>query len=204
MKKTDIVPSNDHDLVNWINRFSSITAGSYGLTEQDLDNFRAVSDDFNTKVATADDAQNLSKKATAEKKASRQRLEGVIRPLARRIKCHPDYTKGVGLQFGIESSPTNFDLSNATPDLTVIDKTDGTVELRFTRHGSDGVDFYLQREQDVAWVLVGRATSSPYQDIRPLLVPGKSEIRRYTAVYMQKNQTIGYSRCNGTLYSIIP
>jgi hypothetical protein len=191
MKKVSLVPQNDRELANWGKRFATIPAGCYGITEADLALLQTVAVDFTTKVGTADIAKNASKQATAEKQASRRVFEGVIRPLARRMKCHPDYTKGVGVQFGIEGSTSNYDLNNAAPDLSAIDKTGGTVELRFTRHGSDGIDIYLQREQDVEWQLVGRAMTSPFQDIRPLLVPGKSEIRRYTAVYMQKNQSIG-------------
>jgi len=191
MKKVRLLPQNDRDLVNWSKRFATIPAGCYGVTEADLALLQTVANDFSDKVTTADIAKNASKQATAEKQECRRVFEGVIRPLARRIKCHPDYSKGVGFQFGIEGLTSSYDLSNAAPDLSAIDKTGGTVELRFTRHGSDGVDIYLQREQDVEWQLVGRAMTSPYQDIRPLLISGKSEIRRYTAVYMQKNQDIG-------------
>ena len=43
---------------------------------------------------------------------------------------------------------------------------------------------------DADWVLLGRATVSPFQDTRALLQVGKSEIRRYTAVYMQKDTEV--------------
>lgn len=41
------------------------------------------------------------------------------------------------------------------------------------------------------WVLLGRATNSPYVDNRPLLQIGKLELRRYTAVTMSKDKEIG-------------
>ena len=40
-------------------------------------------------------------------------------------------------------------------------------------------------------VLLGRATVSPFLDNRPLLQTGKPELRRYTAVFMLKDQEIG-------------
>jgi len=40
-------------------------------------------------------------------------------------------------------------------------------------------------------VWLGRATVSPFVDRRPLLTPGKPELRRYTAVFMSKDQEVG-------------
>ena len=44
---------------------------------------------------------------------------------------------------------------------------------------------------DFDWVLLSRATVSPFLDNRPLLQTGKPELRRYTAVFMLKDQEIG-------------
>jgi hypothetical protein len=75
--------------------------------------------------------------------------------------------------------------------LTGIDQTDGRVILSYTKFNSDGVNIYCQRENDTDWVLLVRATKLPYIDNRPLLHIGKPELRRYTAVYMLKDQEIG-------------
>jgi hypothetical protein len=40
-------------------------------------------------------------------------------------------------------------------------------------------------------VLLSFANISPYTDRRPLLEPGKPELRRYCAVYVQKYQEVG-------------
>jgi hypothetical protein len=191
MHKSKVIPRSNLDLVNWVNQFATMPSGHCGITEDDLAGFRTAADDYRAKMTAADIAQTAAKQANVEKLSSRQVLEGQIRPLARRIKAHPDYTKALGVQLGIEGSSSTYDLRNAVPDLTVGDKTGGTVELRFSRHGSDGVNIYFQREQDSEWNVVGRAMTSPFLDIRPLQTPGKPEIRRYTAVYMQKDNEIG-------------
>lgn len=77
------------------------------------------------------------------------------------------------------------------PSLSGIDRTGGVVALSFTKSKSDGINIYCQREGDNEWVLLARATISPYLDNRPLLQIGKPELRRYTAVYMHKDQEIG-------------
>lgn len=191
MKKKNLLPHSNRDLVSWANNFAAMPSDCCGLTEADLAGFRATADDYQTKVSKADAVQISAKQAVVAKQSSRRALEGLARPLIRRVKSHPNYNKEIGAMLGIEGSISTYDLSDAAPTLTARDKTDGTVELRFARHGSDGVNIYYQREQDIEWTLVGRAMTSPFQDIRPLQTPGKLEIRRYTAVYTQKSQEVG-------------
>ena len=65
------------------------------------------------------------------------------------------------------------------------------VVLSFTKYASEGINVYCQRSDDTDWVLLGRATLSPYIDNRPLLEVGKPELRRYTAIFMLKDKEIG-------------
>ena len=143
------------------------------------------------KVAMADEAHRLAKEATAAKQTSCRILKELGHPLINRVKAHPDYNKALGVKLGIEGSVTSHNLNDAVPDLTAIDKTGGTVELRFSRRGSDGVNIYYQRGQDSGWNLVGRVMTSPFLDVRALQTPNQLEIRRYTAVYTQKTQEVG-------------
>jgi hypothetical protein len=53
------------------------------------------------------------------------------------------------------------------------------------------VNIYCQRENDTGWTKLARDLGSPYVDNRPLLQSGKPELRRYTAVYMTKDDEIG-------------
>jgi len=39
--------------------------------------------------------------------------------------------------------------------------------------------------------MLGRGTVSPLVDTRPLLDPGKPELRRYCATYVKKDQEVG-------------
>ncbi|WP_262964705.1 hypothetical protein [Methylobacter psychrophilus] len=62
--------------------------------------------------------------------------------------------------------------------------------LSFTKSKRVSINIYYQRENDADWTLQARATFSPLLDNRPPLHTGKPELRRYTAVYMLKDQEI--------------
>jgi len=203
MKIKFVMPQRDYDLVSWLSKATSLEPGTCGIPESEIASVKTLCDDYKAKVVASDEAQALSKIKTAEKQASHKTLESVLRPLFRRIKAHPDYTMALGAQLGIEGSATAYDLNNGFPNLTAIDKTDGTVELRFARRGSDGVRIYYQEDQEPKWKLLGRATTSPFLDVRPLQFPGKPELRRYTAVYMQKDTEIGHY-CNDVVIPCTP
>lgn len=63
--------------------------------------------------------------------------------------------------------------------------------LAFTKSKSDGVNLYSQRDGEAGFGFLARDASSPYVDNRPLLVPGKPEVRRYKAVYVLNDQETG-------------
>jgi len=191
-RRAAVIPSNDKEFNTLMNRITSnIPSGYCGITEADLDPYKSAADEFKIAIMKADEAQASSRQAVKEKQACRLVLDKLARPLIRQIKNHPDYTEAFGYKLGIEGRLiASQDLSNISPSLKAVNKTGGTVEIRFVRRNSDGINLYYQREQDTAWTLVGRAMSSPFMDIRPLVNPGQSEIRRYTAVYMRQDKEV--------------
>ncbi|MDD5265875.1 MAG: hypothetical protein PHO08_01935 [Methylococcales bacterium] len=191
MPKSTFIPNADHDFLIWLDHFIANLTPEYGVLESDLNALKAASADFRAKTAHANDVAALGKQATADKNASRAIAEALIRAEVRRIKARSDYTEGKGAHLGIEGPENTYDLSTAHPDLTGIDQTGGVVALSFSKYKSDGINIYCQRENDADWVLLARATVSPYLDNRPLLHIGKPELRRYTAVYMLKDKEIG-------------
>ena len=61
----------------------------------------------------------------------------------------------------------------------------------FSKYNSDGVNIYTKRGDDADWVLLVRATISPFIDVRPLLERGKPELRHYCVTYVLKDKEIG-------------
>ena len=194
MSKSDYIPPADHDFMVWLTHFTetiSQNPAEYGLTEAEIAPIKENAAHFREKVAKASEAAAISKQATADKNDGRDSAESCIRSAVRRIKGRSEYNTGQGVHLGIEGPHNSFDLANAKPTLSGVDQTGGRVLLSFNKAKSDGINIYCQREGDADWVLIGRATVSPFADNRPLLVVGKPELRRYCGVYMHKDTEIG-------------
>ena len=190
MPKSTFIPNSDHDFLIWMEHFIANLTPDLS-TAADLAALKAASELLSSKITQSTAAAASAKQATAEKSACRDASESLVRAMSRQIKARTDYTEGLGAQLGIVGPEHLNDLTTSHPDLTGIDQTAGRVILYFTKVNSDGVNIYSQRENDTDWVLLIRATTSPYSDNRPLLNIGKPELRRYTAVYMLKDQEIG-------------
>lgn len=92
---------------------------------------------------------------------------------------------------GIEAPSKSTALNGMTPQLSVLDRTGGLVELTFTKYGSDGVNIYSQRNAETDWGLLGYASRTPFDDRCPLLASGHAELRRYSAVYVKRQREVG-------------
>jgi hypothetical protein len=191
MPKSNYIPPSDLDFLAWTDHFINNLTPNYGVLDTDLTLLKNAAADFHAKIAHANDAAALAKQATAEKNNSRHNTENLYRAEVKRIKARADYTEGLGANLGIEGPENTYDLNTSKPDLSGIDQTGGNVILSFTKYKSEGINLYCQRENDADWVLLGRATVSPFQDNRPLLQIGKPELRPYTAVFMLKDKEIG-------------
>lgn len=189
--KINFIPNSDDACLTWHDNLLAKLTTEDGIPEASINELKAVNADLHAKLANACAAQTASKEATSAKFSSRRTLELKTRSAVRLIKASPSYTEDKGLRLGVVGPEAVLGLKTAIPDLTAEDKTGGTVFLRFTKRRSDGVNIYCQREGDSDWVILGRATASPYQDTRPLLQTGKPELRRYSAVYMKRDQEIG-------------
>ena len=67
---------------------------------------------------------------------------------------------------------------------------DGQIQINFNKLTSDGVNMYSKRDGDADFVFLARDTQTPYVDTRPLLVPGKPEIREYKAMFVLGDEEI--------------
>ena len=192
MSKSPYVPTSDLEFLSWTDNFINNMTPDYGVLEADLSLLKKASVDFRSKITHSKVALDLAKQATAQKNDSRHYAENLFRSEVRRIKARADYTEGQGANLGIEGSENTFDLNTSNPDLSGADQTGGNVVLSFSKYKSEGINLYCQRENDADWVLLGRATISPFHDNRPLLQVGKPELRRYSAVYMLKDKEVGH------------
>ena len=94
---------------------------------------KAASADFRDKTIHTNDTA-IAKQATADKNASRESIEVLIRTIVRQIKARSDYNEGQGAQLGIVGPERTQDFATAHPDLSGIDQTGGRVALSFTKY----------------------------------------------------------------------
>ncbi|MCL5746393.1 MAG: hypothetical protein M1541_21090 [Acidobacteria bacterium] len=194
MAKSDYLPTRDNDFLVWHDQFKAgltAQAATFDLTEADTTALANENTELHAKISAAAAAAAAAQQTTKEKTAARQAIERRVRALARRLKAHPAYTPALGAQLGIEGPEDTTDLSASKPQLSATDQTGGVVELAFSKSRSDGVNLYSQRDGEAGFVFLARDTSSPYLDNRPLLAPGRPEVRRYKAVYVLNDQEIG-------------
>ncbi len=192
MTLTNFIPSADQEFHVWFEHLTNNISTDTFATSEDIAALKAALADFNSHMTNAINTAALAKQATSNKSDSRHRAEDLIRSLVRRIKAHSDYNTGLGIKLGIIGPDHTQDLTHAHPILKGIDLTDGHVSLSFIKYQSDGINIYCKRDGDEDWVLLARATISPYIDTRRLLQIGKPELRRYSATYMLKDQEIGH------------
>lgn len=187
----DIIPASDEKFFGWGNTLAANLSPSSGVKEEVVQDIRAEMAEYGELLSKANETQNAAKQAVLLKRGKRQMLEKKFRAEIKRIKAREDYTVAEGARLGIEAPSKSTNLAALAPKITAVDRTGGMVELSFVKHRSDAVHFYGQRDGDTDWVLLGFATSSPFKDQRPLLVTGRVEMRRYTAVYVKRQQEVG-------------
>ena len=195
MSKTDFIPSTDSEFVAWHDNFKVAAQAKQaegGILAEDVIQIENDNGELHAKLAAKTLAAAVHKQATAEYQTTQESAEANSRSIVRRIKAQATYKPALGAFFGIEGPDASVDLANAKPHLSGVDLTGGKVEIRFNKLKSDGICLYCKREGDADWIVVAHPTVSPFVDNRPLLHADKPEIRRYTGVYMQKNQEIGH------------
>lgn len=97
------------------------------------------------------------------------------------IKKSPGYTPEIGTLMGIIGAEDATEHLAPTMKLKVEAGTGGAcqcVKVMFKKYGHAGVAVYSRRGNG-AWEQIDIAQSSPYMDVRPLLVPTQPEVREY-------------------------
>lgn len=194
MAKDDFLPRKDVKFLAWHDQFKNALgplAASLGITPEELAAVVADNDVFRNRLKDGDRTNAAALAATSEKRTCRRAVETNVRKLARRIKLHRNYTAAIGTGLGIEGSDTTPDLSDAKPTATATTRLNGAVEIDFVKGDSEGVNIYSKREGDSDFVFLARDTYTPYLDSRPLLAPGKPELREYQLIYVQDDEEIG-------------
>ena len=189
---SDYIPPSDKDFLEWHDN-ATAHAKDVGacISAADLAQLEADNADLHSAFSDAALKDTEHKQAVAHKTVVRSRSEGNARPIMRRVKAHAEFTPALSALLRLQGPAYTINLATLKPKLVGLDHTDGEIEITSPKGKTDGIHLYCQREGDTGWVLLGFISAFPYFDRRPLLQPGKPELRRYTAVYVVKNQEVG-------------
>lgn len=194
MAKSDFIPANDADLLAWLDNFMAQAVArpaETSLPAAQLEALQAATADYRAKLTAHNQAQATARHASESKKASRAEVVGISRAAARQVRAGMGYTEATGFLLGIVGAEDSTDVASLKPVLSGQDQTGGVVVLSFPKGRTDGVNIYLFDSATQKYVFLARDTVSPYVDNRPLIEPGKPEIRRYTAVYVVADEEVG-------------
>jgi hypothetical protein len=194
MSKSPIIPRSDGDFLRWSKHFNGHLAevkAALGLTDEDLATGAAYNQSLDAAFTDSDHAGAVAKQATGRKVAIREAAEDYLHGVIRRIKAAPGYTQAIGILLGIEAAENKIDPATMKPTLTVLEAGDGKPHLAFHKGHSHGVKVFCKREGEIEFTYLDRCTVSPYIDNRPLLVPGKAEVRKYKAIFVHGDTEFG-------------
>ncbi len=96
------------------------------------------------------------------------------------IKRSPGYTEAIGEDLGIIGAEDT--TVYTAPDFTIaVEMGSGCqcVKLRYHKRGHYAVAIHSRRGTEADFTVLAVSSTSPYEDERPLLVPGQPEVRYY-------------------------
>jgi len=114
-----------------------------------------------------------------------------IRAAVQRMKTQPGYTGATGEQLQIEGSESD-DLNTETAKPPFKGSASvGKVRLEWTKGDFDGVVIESQRGAEIVFSFLDKDFKSPFDDLRPNLVAGQPEVRRYRMIYLLDDAVVG-------------
>jgi hypothetical protein len=192
MKKRPFLPKKQNAYLKWHDNLAkNVTAATPGATADDAATLAADNADLHAKSAVADTAAKAAKAAHQDYYKSVAASQTHARKLAKRIKNDANYTAALGVTLQLEGAEDSVDMTREKPALDATAKAGGVVDVDFNKMDAEGVHIYSQRDGDAGFVYLAAETHSPYVDNRPLLAPGKPEIRSYKAVFFALKNEIG-------------
>jgi len=103
MKKT-VIPTKDEDLLKLAlrgKRALSEDDGSFGFTDEEIEEFLNAVDDYDARYARHKKKQVEARAERAGKEAARKRLRKILRKRIRWMRANPDLPEGKLFQFGV-------------------------------------------------------------------------------------------------------
>ena len=161
-----------------------------GLTDEDIAADIAVMDDVISKKEAKDIAVANSSAKIEELNESRSVLTPYMRNRRTQIMSHPNYTKAIGIDLGIDITYTNQETMDMQPSVS-INLEGGYPAIKISKQGTDGVRIYARRNGETKFTFLDVCSGTKYIDVRPKLDDQLPELREYTFYYIIKGVQVG-------------
>ena len=196
MEKDVIIPGTNDKRVTFYPKFGKNLPAALtkmGLDEKMGDEAVKQSDAWNPSYEAQQqakaDAKAASKKHEEQNKLSHDAVQAVID----QIRNNPAYTADIQAMLG--TAPTAHDpAAKAGADQPVIRQSfvAGHVDLRCEKHHHGQIKILSQRGTEATATVLAVVTHPHFVDPRPNLLPGQSETRTYTMIYMDHDAEVGH------------
>ena len=189
----DYLPKNDGDMLKWINNFSenlSTYADALGLPPDVVSAMQGNCKNIGSGINDCTQAQAQAKQAVAEKLAILKENTDALRTGIGQFKKNKGFTEAIGKALGVMGVDDPVDPTTYKPKISA-DVFPGHVTVKFTKKGVQGVNIYSKLKGEENWVKLAFDSYSPYEDNRPLHVPGTPEVRQYVAMGVIHDHEIG-------------
>ncbi len=160
------------------------------LTDELIAEDIAVMNDVILKKEAKDIAVVNSSAKVEELNESRSVLTPYMRKRRTQIMSHPNYTKAIGIDLGIDITYTNQDTKDMQPAVS-INFEGGYPAIKISKQGTDGVRIYAKRNGETSFKFLDVCNGTKYIDVRPKLDDHIAELREYTFYYIIKGVQIG-------------
>lgn len=222
MAEAKYLPSTDADKAIWLNNFTikvSMYASTLSVSATELSNLQKdnaayqyvidLLNQYRHAVSNLTGYKNMMKHAT-----NNQHLgaiptlpilptpppavpEGIFdraTKLASRMKASLNYTTAIGADLGITSSTSDVDTYSMQPTL-YISLNVGRPLIKWTKGQADATDLYVDRNEGLGFVMIGRFTRSEYLDTATLPADKRYEEWHYKAIFVIADKLVGlYSK----------
>ena len=164
-------PKADPSLVAWATNYKEkivLYGVILGMTPAEIDAEIAICDVIITSINGVNAQKTTLKKVIDIRDEVINLQGGELRADIARHKTATGYTEAIGQDLGIIGTSVEFDPNSYKPILTV-ELFGGNIRFRFVKAGVNGLNIYKRQKGTSNFILLSRATKSPF-DFHPTLV----------------------------------
>jgi hypothetical protein len=223
MAEAKYLPTTDAGKAIWLNNFTtkvSVYASALGVSNTEVNNLQkdnaayqyviTMLEAFRTSTISLTSYKNMMKHAVDHQHlgaiptlptlpvAPPAVPEGIFdraTKLASRMKASLNYNAGIGSDLGIVGPVTETNTDTMQPKLYVTLNV-GRPHIKWTKGQADATDLYVDRNDGLGFVFLGRYTRSEYLDTATIPDEKRYEEWHYKAIFVVADKLVG-------LYSIV-